>query len=194
MSATPSFIGQKALILHRAGDTTERLARRLGVLGLRVEVAWAASDFAGGGPDLVLVDADAGWNGLLPWASGDNPMPLIALLGSEAPGRIGWAIEQGANAMIAKPVAPSAVFPALVMAMHHHAALRCMAERVANLEERVRLRPLVVRALQAIITERGCDEATAHRQLRREAMRSRLTLEQVAAAILAGTHDLPAVG
>jgi len=194
MRATPSFIGQWAIILHRAGETTERLMRQLAVLGLRVEVKWTALDAADGNPDLVLVDADAGWDGLLSWAPGGNPMPVIALLGSEAPGRIAWAIEHGANALIAKPVAASAVYPALVMAQHQHAAIRQMAERIADLEERVRLRPLVIRAVEAIMATEQSDEASAYRQLRREAMRSRLTVEQVAASLLSGTRKRPAVG
>ena len=40
MSTTPNFTGLHALILHRPGDTTERLGRQLTVLGLRAEVQW----------------------------------------------------------------------------------------------------------------------------------------------------------
>jgi AmiR/NasT family two-component response regulator len=194
MSSTPSFIGQRAFILHRDGDTTDRLARQLNVLGLSVQVQWAPLDEADGPADCVFVDADSGWSGLLPWTRAQNPMPLIALLGSEAPGRIAWALEQGANALIAKPIATSAVFPALVMAMHQHGLIRRMSDRIADLEERIRLRPLVVRAVEAIMAAQDCGEALAYRQLRREAMRNRLALEQVAAAILAGTYALPEAG
>ena len=194
MSATPNFTGQHAIVLHRPGDTTDRLERQLNVLGLKVSVRWTPLDRTNPRADLVLVDADAGWSGLLPWAPGQNPVPLIALLGSEAPGRIAWALDQGANALIPKPVAASAVYPALVMAARRHVEARLQAEHVAGLEERIRLRPLVLSAVQAIMSAQNCDEAAAHRHLRREAMRTRLALEQVAAAILAGHHALPEAG
>ena len=185
MSPTPNFTGRRAVVLHRPGETTERLCRQLNVLGLKVGVQWAP---LGGEavPDLVLVDADAGWSELLPWAPGQNPVPLIALLGSEAPGRIAWALDQGAQAIIAKPVVASAIYPALVMATRFHAEARDAAERLAELEERIRLRPLVLAAVQAIMAARQCDEAAAYRLLRQEAMRSRLALEQAAAAVLSG--------
>ena len=194
MSATPSFTGQSALVLHRSGPATERLVRQLGVLGMRVAVQWTPLDPERVAVDVVLVDADAGWDGLLPWRSGTSPVPLVALLGSEAPGRIAWALDQGAHALIAKPVAASAVYPALVMAARRHAEEREQARRVAALEERLRLRPLVLGAVQAIMAARRCDEDAALLHLRREAMRSRCALEQVAAAMLAGRHPLSEAG
>ena len=135
--------------------------------------------------DIVLVDADEGWDGLLPWTPAEKPAPLVALLASEAPGRIAWALDQGADALIAKPVSASAVYPALVMATRRHAEARQLNERIARLEERVRLRPLVHAAVRTLMAADGCDENEAYGRLRREAMQTRLTLEQAAASILA---------
>jgi AmiR/NasT family two-component response regulator len=194
MRATPSFTGLHAVVLHRFDDTVERLARQLNVLGLKVRDQWAPLDLTQERADIVLVDADAGWSGLLPWPPGENPVPLVALLGSEAPGRIAWALDHGANALIAKPIAASAVYPALVMASRSHAEARRIAGRIAELEERIRLRPLVLAAVQALMTSHDLDEAAAYRHLRREAMRRRLALEQAAAAILAGPRAVPEAG
>ena len=82
-------------------------------------------------------------------------------------------------------MAASAVYPALVMAVRFHAEARASATRIAELEERIRLRPLVLRAVEALMAARRCDEAAAYRHLQRHAMRQRLALEQAAAAILA---------
>jgi AmiR/NasT family two-component response regulator len=183
MKETLSFLGQRVVIMHRPGETTDRLVRQCMLLGLRAEARWrplrAVEDV-----DIVLVDADEGWDGLLPWAPAEKPVPLVALLASEAPGRIAWALDQGADALIAKPVSASAVYPALVMATRRHVEARHLNERIARLEERVRLRPLVHAAVQALITMYGCDENEAYGRLRREAMQTRLTLEQTAASIL----------
>lgn len=184
MKGTLSFLGQRAMILHRPSETTDRLVRQCALLGLRVEARWrplrAVEDV-----DIVLVDADEGWDGLLPWAPPEKPAPLVALLASEAPGRIAWALDQGADALIAKPVTASAVYPALVMATRRHAEARRFTERIARLEERVRLRPLVHAAVRTLMAADGCDESEAYGRLRREAMQTRLTLEQAAASILA---------
>jgi AmiR/NasT family two-component response regulator len=187
MKETLSFLGQRAVILHRPGDTTDRLVRQCVLLGLRAEARWrplrVVEDV-----DMVLVDADEGWDGLLPWAPAEKPAPLVALLASEAPGRIAWALDQGADALIAKPVSASAVYPALVMATRRHAEARQLSERIARLEERIRLRPLVHAAVRTLMVADGCDENEAYGRLRREAMQTRLTLEQTAASILASSR------
>ncbi len=185
MKTTPSFLGQKAVILHRPGETTDRLVRQCTLLGFRAEARWEPlSDIEG--VDIVLVDADEGWDGLLPWSRSEKPVPLVALLASEAPGRIAWALDQGAHALIAKPVTASAVYPALVMATRRHAEACELARRIDRLEERVRLRPLVHAAVRAFMDADACSEDEAYGLLRHQAMRRRLTLEQAAASVLAG--------
>jgi AmiR/NasT family two-component response regulator len=154
------------------------------VLGLRAEARWRPLH-SGEEVDIILVDADEGWDGLLPWTPAERPAPLVALLASEAPGRIAWALDQGSDALIAKPVMASAVYPALVMATRRHAEARLLSERIAKLEERVRLRPLVHAAVRALMVAEGCDENEAFGRLRREAMRTRLSLEQAAGSLLA---------
>jgi AmiR/NasT family two-component response regulator len=193
MRETPNFAGWRVTILHREDNTTERLTRQLRLLGLVVSVQWeplADRDL----PDIIIVDADQGWTGLLPWKDGDAPKPLIALLGSEAPGRIAWAMEQGAGAIIAKPLASSAVYPALVMALGIHRERKAVIDRVKHLEERVRMRPLVHAAVQRIMDERQVSEDVAYDALRNCAMRRRVPMEQVAASVLVGKSNMLETG
>lgn len=193
MRETPNFAGWRATVLHREDATTERLTRQLKLFGFHVHVQWTplAADNL---PDLILVDADQGWTGLLPWTDAQAPRPLVALLGSEAPGRVAWAMDQGASAIIAKPVASSAVYPALVMALAIHREREAVVEKVAHLEERVRMRPLVHAAVQKISIARKLDEEAAYRILRNCAMQRRLSMEQVAASIVGGAEPLPEAG
>ena len=71
------------------------------------------------------------------------------------------------------------------MATRRHAEARQLNERIAKLQERVRLRPLVHAAVRILMVADGCDENEAYGRLRRKAMQTRLTLEQAAASILA---------
>jgi len=183
MTTTPGFTGLRAVILHRANDDVQRLTRQLGVLGLETHVQWQPLKTIATA-DVVLVDADAGWAGILPWERDKNPVPLIALLSSEAPGRVAWALDHGANALISKPVAASAVYPALVMAFRFHAQNLQVVRELDDMRERLRLRPLVFAAVQALMQRFDLDEAAAYRQLRQQAMQSQLALEHVAADVL----------
>ncbi|MFT0858919.1 ANTAR domain-containing response regulator [Ancylobacter sp. G4_0304] len=191
---TPNLVGRRALVLHRPDEAIARLERQLRLIGLDVEQRWAPMP-AGETLDIVLVDADQGWNGLLPWAPGSAAaLPVVALLGSEAPGRVAWAIDQGAGAIIAKPVAAAAVYPALVLALHAFAARLETERKIDRLNERLRMRAVVARAVEAIALRQGIDEEAAYGQLRDIAMNRRLSLEQAAAAVLARRHMLPEVG
>lgn len=193
MSRTPNFTGWQAVILHREDSNTERLERQLGLLGIRATRRWQPlSTWADA--DLVLVDADQGWDDLLPQADGTSQKPLVALLGSEAPGRIAWAMDKGASAIIPKPVAASAIFPALVMAVSIHEERLAVAGKLRHLEERIRMRPLVYAAVEKLRAARGLTEDDAYATLRGYAMQSRLTMEQVAAIVLGGAEALPEVG
>jgi AmiR/NasT family two-component response regulator len=193
MSRTPNFTGWQAVILHREDANTERLERQLGLLGIRSVRQWAPlEDWTIA--DLVLVDADQGWDDLLPPKVDMPGKPLVALLGSEAPGRIAWAMQQGTSAIIPKPVAASAVFPALVMAVSIHNERGAVAERLQHLEERVRMRPLVHAAVEKLRAARNLDEEHAYAILRDCAMRRRLSMEQVSAMFLGGAEPLPEVG
>jgi AmiR/NasT family two-component response regulator len=91
----------------------------------------------------------------------------------------------GADALIAKPITASAVYPALVMATRRHAETRQLNECIRRLEGRVRLRPLVHAAARTFMAADGRRENEVHCRLRREPMQKRLTLEQAAASILA---------
>lgn len=193
MRETPNFTGWRATILHREDNTTERLTRQLKLIGFQVRVQWQPLD-AADLPDIILVDADQGWDGLLPWTGENAPRPLVALLSSEAPGRIAWAMEQGAGSIIAKPLASSAVYPALVMALGIHRERKAVIDKMKHLEERVRLRPLVHAAVERIIAVRKVDEELAYTILRNCAMQRRMPMEQVAASILGGAEPMPEAG
>jgi AmiR/NasT family two-component response regulator len=193
MRQTPNFTGWHAFVLHLSDSNTEKLTRQLRLLGFATTVSWEPLGEAAR-PDLVLVDADQGWDGLLPWISGGvAPCPVVALLGSEAPSRIAWALATGAGAILAKPVATSAIYPSLLMAISIHEERRGVRERETLFMERIRLRPLVHRTVLALMSERKLTEDDAYSLLRSNAMRRRETIEAVAASYLAGRDALPEV-
>lgn len=194
MTELPDLVGWRAVILHRSDEGIDRMVRQLGLLGLGVHVQWEPLDLARTPAEIVLVDADQGWCGLLPWETGTAPLPVVALLRSEAPGRIAWALGQGAGAILSKPIAASAIYPALVLAVSVHRERARNAERQALLEERIRMRPLVHAAVLTIMRGQPLDEDGAYRALRFAAMSRRITMEQAAAEILAGIVALPEAG
>ncbi len=176
--------GARALILHRPHASVQNLARQLAAIGLTAESAWPDP-----GPDILAADflffdADLGHDAQFPWEPGASPMPMIALIGSEAPGRIEWALGIGAHAQILKPVGDSGVYSALLIARDAFDARADLSARIAGLQARLDDRQSVVQAV-ALLASRGMTEAAAYADLRRMAMRWRITIEAAAHRVIA---------
>ena len=100
----PNLGGAQAIILHRPHPTVQALTRQLTAIGLQVTQVWPELGPEALAADYIFFDADMGHDGQFPWDAGQPPMPMIALIGSEAPGRIEWSLKAGAHAQLLKPV------------------------------------------------------------------------------------------
>ncbi|MER0237424.1 ANTAR domain-containing protein [Fulvimarina sp. MAC8] len=179
----PNLGGAKAFILHRPHATTLALSRSLSAIGLVPVEAWPELPAGGLAADFVFFDADLGFDEQFPWRAGDAPMPQIALIGSEAPGRIEWALGQSADSHLVKPVGGSGVYSALLIARRSFDARRNLAREVESLKARASERQTIVRAVVAL-SESGVGEEQAYAQLRTLAMSWRVTIEEAARRIV----------
>jgi two-component system, response regulator / RNA-binding antiterminator len=135
--------------------------------------------------DFVFFDADMGHDGMFPWDPGQPPMPMIALIGSEAPGRIEWSLKAGAHAQLLKPVGDNGAYSALLIARDAFDAQKGAVGRDR--------RPAAAAGRTAdrgagavtLLAARGKSEAEAYAQLRQMAMAWRISFEDAAARIVA---------
>lgn len=172
-----------AAIVHREHPSVDALRRQLELLHIKVTVTWPQIDAANTDYDVVFFDADMGHEGQFPWPSGFAPMPMIALIGSEAPGRIEWALAEGSNAHLLKPIGSTGAYSALLIAAHSYQAARTQADDIRLLEDRLRKRPLVVRAILKLMQQERLDEANAWKRMRTMAMSWGMTIEETAEAV-----------
>lgn len=187
-SRIPNLGGAKAFILHRPHATVNALARQLGAIGLDVRECWPELPPEALAADFVFFDVDLGFDEQFPWKPGEAPMPLVALIGSEAPGRIEWALSQKADAQLLKPVGTAGVYSALLIARQSFVARRRLADQIAALETRLAERQTIVRAVAALAAQ-GVDDSRAYAQLRSLAMSWQVSVEQAARRIVAMSEE-----
>lgn len=187
-SRIPNLGGAKAFILHRPHATVNALARQLGAIGLDVQECWPELPPDALAADFVFFDVDLGFDEQFPWKPGEAPMPLVALIGSEAPGRIEWALSQKADAQLLKPVGTAGVYSALLIARQSFVARRRLADQIAALETRLAERQTIVRAVAALAAQ-GVDDSRAYAQLRSLAMSWQVSVEQAARRIVAMSEE-----
>ncbi len=191
--ARPSLRQWRAVVLHRPHASAEAVVRQLERLGLTVRQVWPELAAEDRGADVVFFDADMAFDGMFPWEAGSAPMPLVALIGSEAPGRVEWALRHGSNAHLLKPISSAGVYSALLIAAHAFDQSRLLRETIDDLRDRLRHRPTVARAMLRLMRTEGLDEVAAMRRLRSIAQDRRITVE-AAAAELASEGDADAAG
>ncbi|MEO3428564.1 ANTAR domain-containing protein [Pelagibius sp. CAU 1746] len=179
---TPNFRGWQVAVLHREDAGMQRLARQLERFGVATQFAWPCLERLEPAVKAVFFDGDSGYDGLFPWPAGQPPVPLIALMRSEAPGRLEWVMAQGISSHLVKPVQSSGVYSALVLASHSFAQAREQEARIEALRKRLRQRPEVIRAVLTLMRLGGLDEDKAFAILRAAAMERRVTVEALCAA------------
>lgn len=180
----PELGGAQVIILHRPHPTVQALSRQLTAIGLNVTQAWPELGPEALAADYIFFDADMGHDGMFPWDAGQPPIPMIALIGSEAPGRIEWSLKAGAHAQMLKPVGDNGAYSALLIARDTFDAQKALSAEIADLRRRLEERQTVVRAVTLLIS-RGKTEVEAFAQLRQMAMAWRISFEDAAARIVA---------
>ena len=187
-SRIPNLGGAKAFILHRPHATVNALSRQLVAIGLDIRDCWPELPPDALAADFVFFDVDLGFDEQFLWKPGEAPMPLVALIGSEAPGRIEWALSQKADAQLLKPVGTAGVYSALLIARQSFVVRRRLADEIASLETRVAERQTIVRAVAALSAQ-GVDDSRAYAQLRSLAMSWQVSVEQAARRIVAMSEE-----
>lgn len=183
---TPSFVGWRALVVHKAHPNVDAIMLQFERIGVAAVHCWPETTDL---PDIenfnvVLIDADMGYDGQFPWNLGEAPMPTIALIGSEAPGRVSWAMNQGADAQLLKPIGSAGLYSALVAACHAFARRKALVAEVEGLRARLDSRELLAEATAFIMVRDNIGARAAFQKLRLKAMADRETLEAAAARLV----------
>ncbi|GAA5541522.1 MULTISPECIES: ANTAR domain-containing protein [Brucella] len=181
-----AFENWTALIVHRRHTNVDAIVQQLRRIGVDAVECW---------PDLpehadisrfnvVFFDVDMGHDEQFPWPPQQAPVPTVALIGSEAPGRIGWALNQGADAQLLKPIGNAGVYSALVIAMHNFQRRHALATEIGELRESLAGREAIAQATAILMFADNISARQAYQKLRLAAMAERVSVEAFARRFL----------
>jgi AmiR/NasT family two-component response regulator len=181
-----NFKGGRALVVTgRCGweGTLETTLAKLGVTTEYPEIVGGRAQIDVGAlqaeRDILFIDGDIEGAVAIEVNSASRlpPVPVIGLVGVEAPSRLKALVNLGATSFLRKPVHGGAVYASLFMGINQFLLRSDMYARLQDLEVRRRGRRSVIRAIILLMQQNGCDEESAYSQLRRESMRVRQNLE-----------------
>jgi two-component system, response regulator PdtaR len=118
--------------------------------------------------------------------------PVVLLTAFSQKELVERARDAGAMAYVVKPFGAADLLPALEIAISRHAQIVGLEAEVADLAERFETRKLVDRAKGVLQTAYGLTEPEAFRWIQKTSMDKRLTMREVASAVIASA-DAPKV-
>ena len=121
--------------------------------------------------------------------AGAKIAPVVLLTAFSQRELVERARDAGAMAYVVKPFTAADLVPALEIALSRHVELRALEDEVADLAERFETRKLVDRAKGLLQTKYGLSEPEAFRWIQKTSMDKRLTMKDVAAAVIASADS-----
>ena len=112
--------------------------------------------------------------------------PVVMLTAFSQRELVERARDAGVMAYVVKPFTPADLTPAIEVARSRWTQLRTLEAEVADLAERLETRKLVDRAKGALMTQLKISEAEAFRWIQKTAMDRRLSMKEVAEAVING--------
>ena len=194
-----NFLGYRAFVVSEAPADITQLDTSLAKLGLGVSypaveggTVRLGEEVLASDQSVLFVDADLN---LTVEGLGQERLPripVIGLIGVEAPSRLKAIMRLGATATLRKPIYGGSVYSTLFVGINAFRQRRAMALDIEEHERRRSGRRHLMKAIVAVMKAADCDEDAAYDQLRRESMRQRLSVEDYCEQFmraLPGAHE-----
>lgn len=195
-----NFRGRRAVVFTTEGQSLGILEATLRRLGLEPDARpvplrqdFKLPDNLAPDTDLVIIDGDL--NLPLTWPDSYNvpslhaPCPTVGLVGTEAPSRLKAMLQLGAASFLQKPIHSGSVYSALYLGVNAFEHVDGLKVSLDDMGERRRKRIYVIKAVVALMRQRGLNEDAAYDLLRKDSMRARVSVEDHCEALMLANPD-----
>ncbi|WP_413722497.1 ANTAR domain-containing response regulator [Sodalis sp. RH24] len=176
--------GIRCTVLHPDNEDGETLTNHLRRMGFKVRAFWPVPEHLPADTDLIflalrsdLPEPEVPWLDL-------GKHALISVIEYENPTFIDTALRLGAGTTLTTPVRATGLLSAMVFALHHAHRRRQMSDRIERLEKKVLGLRQVGEAKGILMRMHGIGEEQAYEILRHQAMDKRITVEEMARALI----------
>lgn len=175
----PNLRDHRVLILHKEDQDYKVLHGQLVRLGLRIIEPVDDHPLPWSEVDVCFFDANQAHKNSFPWMDGEPKVSLIAMFSAETPERIHWCLTQRVCAFLVKPVRSSGTFLALQQALYEFGTRRQTSAEITSLQERVKARRVVLKAVVKLMELANIDDDEAYEQLRQSSMDNHVCIEEM---------------
>jgi AmiR/NasT family two-component response regulator len=179
--------GLRVHVVHPPDNERASLVEHLRRIGCVVETQWPVPDCWAEGSDLVLLvienDMRVEIQRLLK-SDADYRPTLIAIVSYEDPSTLQLVLEAGAVAVVERPIRPFGLLTNITIARSLWLERRESDKRVRKLERKLSGLQRIQKAKTILMNGQGLSEADAYESIRRQAMSKRLSMDDMASAII----------
>jgi two-component system, response regulator / RNA-binding antiterminator len=185
----------KVLLLHDTGQDVERLAQALMrdgdiVRSIRANALTMASEIESWPPDVLLIAADDPSRDMVEQicvASAGRERPIVMFTEADDAVAMRSLVKSGVSAYVVAGCAPTRLRSVINVALERFEHEQAQFQAVRKAEEQNEDERVVAKA-KAYLQRAGMTEPEAYLQLRRQAMRERRTISEVARRVVGATQ------
>jgi AmiR/NasT family two-component response regulator len=186
--------GAQVLVVHPRDAEGDALIGQLKRIGCNVRGMWPPPAELPDDVDTVfhLVET-AETPAFIASASEDGPT-FVAIVDYENPTVLKRLLDSNAHGVVNKPIRPFGILSSMVLARSMRGYTRRLEGKVQKLEETLKARRDVDKAVKILVTLKKIDEADAYELIRSQATQKRLSMAQVATTIISTQDVLAGLG
>jgi AmiR/NasT family two-component response regulator len=186
--------GARVLVIHPRDADGDALIDQLKRIGCNVRGMWPPPAELPGDVDTIfhLVAAEDAPDYLVS-ASDDGPT-LLAIVDYENPTVLKRLLDCNAHGVVNKPIRSFGILSSLILARSMHGYTRRLENKVVKLEETLKARRDVEKAVKILVSLRQIGETEAYELIRQQATQKRMSMSVIAATIIEAQDVLGGLG
>lgn len=179
--------GLTVLVVHPADGERDSLMQHLNRIGCQVRALWPPPESLEGPVDVLFFSISHDLRDRFlklrrSWAA--DPPTLLALVDYEDPSTLQLVLESGAVASVGKPIRPFGLLTNLVIARSLWQQRRDGQAKADKLEAKLAGIRKINKAKSILMQSQGIGEEEAYSSIRAQAMSKRLSMDEIAMAII----------
>ncbi|WP_249138906.1 ANTAR domain-containing protein [Actibacterium sp. MT2.3-13A] len=184
----------RVLVIHPRDEDGKVLTDQLRRLGCEVTAVWPLPAVLPEGTDTVFIAVeDVPADQAAQVFEGQDPA-IIAVVTYESPTSLKAIYDLNAHGVMSKPLRPLGILTQFTLARYRHGYEARLAGKVRKLEETLKGRRVVDRAIRLLIDEQGLSEDAAYRLLREQATSERITMAAIAEDLISAHETMRRLG
>jgi len=186
--------GARVLVVHPRDAEGNALIDQLKRIGCNVRGLWPPPVEIPRDVDTVFHLVEAAETPDFTASATDDGPTFVAIIDYENPTVLKRLLDSNAHGVVNKPIRSFGILSSLVLARSAHGYARRLQGKVQKLEETLKARRDVDKAVKILVTLKKIGETEAYELIRQQATQKRLSMAQVAATIIGAQEVLGGLG